>query len=454
MDARRESVLVRPTFRRSLLTVAVCLLGVATQIMLLRVAPAMAEAASESRAQQLLDTMKSEIQRVANQGPTRIKLTLVTEEFPRMSEGAMRDVIEKQREQVRLKFGSAPTYEERLAAVDHNIRSKVGNHVREEAALVVTAKQGKWRLDHSILQRDEEWQVPVGLENNTFVDRFRLDLNRRRIYTWDGEAHRVLFPAEDRLGRNGQIHADERNRGLVDQALRLGRIPANVLDHIGQSELTVEVASETPDAIELRVWRQDTSWKATFTINPRHGHTLVSIEMDTGRGQRSVCHYGGYEQVDGLWLPKNAVEETFLAVDGEERVVKRREWNVDEVSFRADIEDEDAVFSPGMPADSYVVDHRFDPPLRYRTDEGMHFDKAQVAALVQVLDQQGPSASVDEAGESIDSDAKKVTPVSKAPMRDRASRSGIVLLVVLSAGILLLSAGLLLRKAGKRNAQG
>ena len=355
--------------------------------------PARGESAATGETGRVISILESNIRRIPGRSPTHMQVSLVDEQLPRASENEIQEMIDKQRAEVKSRFGNDLTYEDRVAAIDYNVRAELGNHVRERSALQVTTKGNKWRLDHVIEEREEKVQAPQGLEGNRFLKEFGLDLNQSRTYAWDGEAHRVLFLTEDRLSRNAQIYAGDRNRGLVDQALQLGQVPRGLMEMMLRADVQVEIARETPEGIELNVQKEGSEEHATIVVAPQYDYALLALELDTAQGTHLSQHCGGYREVDGEWFPTHVVEEFSRSFDGQRRSVKRREWKIEAVTFQAVIEDENATFAPRLGEPASVVDYRFNPPLRYRTDEGLDVSDEELDALKVVLDR--PSKQTD-----------------------------------------------------------
>ncbi len=432
---------------------------------LFQVIPAVAESSATGEIGRVMSILESNLSGIPDRGPTSVQVSLVEYQFPRASENEIQEIIDKQRAEVNSRFVKDPTYIDRMAAIDYNVRAELANHVRERSTLVVTTKGNKWRMDHVIEEREEKVQVPRSLEGNRFLKQFRLDLNRSRTYAWDGEAHRVLFVTEDRLTRNGQIYSGDRNRALVDQTLQLGQVPRVLMETILKANIQVEIASETPEAVELKIREEGSERRARIVLAPQYGYAVLALELDTGQGTYLSSHYGGYREVEGAWLPTHVVEEWSRSFDAQRRPIKRREWKVEAVTFRAVIEDENATFAPPMPEPASVVDYRFDPPLRYRTDEGMHVSDEQIDALIAVLDQATARTDLSEQGATgvdatrssvpgASSDDRLPPHISRAELETRRKPGGWRWYASAGlVGLLLLLMGLTIRVFRNRNGQ-
>jgi hypothetical protein len=358
--------------------------------------------------QEIMDTLSENKAKIDNlRSGIRIEFNLVEEKYPSLTESELNDLIEMERSKKQLRYNGSDTLHERLNAIEFNIGQEYNSTLKQISTMTMTKKNTKWRLDHTIVEREINMEVPKSLVDNPYVKKSYLKFNKSRTYTWDGETHKVIFNTDDPLTRNGQISTEDRKLFFVEEISNFGRLHEAYLDKIKKGEYEIELASMNAQEITLSIYpKGNVSNHMDIVLSPEHNYSLLRLEKYRNGKSFGYVEYGDFRLIDGVWFPFKRIREVSREINGQTKTNKRNIWTVVSADFDAKIEDEQAVFNPPMPSNASVVDYRFSPPLTFRTDEGMHVPAAMLEALDAISESKdNPVITNELAGEEESNDA-------------------------------------------------
>jgi hypothetical protein len=384
-------------------------------------------------------------------GTTKIEVSETRIDYPKMNEKELLKAITEAKLAMQKDFANDPELEQQMAAVEHNVRFKCGNHVTSHRNFTVWLSGGKWRGDQTILDREDSVQVPDALRDNKHIVFFPIDINRNRVVAFDGtSSRRTIFEHQNPNSRSLTIDKDKAILGDIRVVKELGHLD------IASLRGDVKIISDRPDEIVIHVTNGPSSMK--IALAPQCNFSVIRSESDVlvdGSGSHFVTVYDKYHKFGNIWYPLHREEQMDVTIEGERRPQRLVKWDVTYANFKEDIGDEKALFEPTLKGDYALEDNTISPPIRLRTSNMPLDSQVDVAikATVAALETSHGNPSTNQSTKTITSTSSRpdheYSQRPPEPVVQRNTTKIISFIIFILGGCLVLSGCVLLYKRKK-----
>jgi len=251
---------------------------------------------------------------------------------------------------------TAQLQEMRLEAIPFNVRYELANEYTMNSHVVVKydGERFYWSID--VASRSDSVKLPAELTGNYMVDRFNLDWNGRRAYTWDGQEYTIY----SRSANHATVDAANRFPRAVNGPLTAGVIPwgsgALTYGKLSEAKITAsEVYLDGNTLIEMAIELSNGS-SLSVLLDPAKDYAATFCTAVSLGGKATSKFYSGYRQIAGNWVPSTVlIEQRDAPTD---RLLRSDKWDFTVVS--------DAVPGP----EQFEVEYQADTVVEYYGPDG------------------------------------------------------------------------------------
>lgn len=204
---------------------------------------------------------------------------------------------------------TAEVREMTLKAVPFNVKYRLANTYTMTSTETVEYDGERFRWEIAIDSRTDSIKPDSSLAGNLMTDEFQTDVNRRRVFTWDGQKYTTSF--DD--GAQAVVDVEGRLPRGVYGPLTVGLIPwgTGEFSYDSLSDAKIE-ASNSFDGdvktVHLSIVHADGS-TTEVNLDPAKKYAVTSATMATTSGFEVAYTLSGYTSHNGQWVPSSVVIE-------------------------------------------------------------------------------------------------------------------------------------------------
>ena len=203
----------------------------------------------------------------------------------------------------------AESQEMTLKAIPFNVKHKLANTYTMTSTEVVDYDGERFRWEITIDSRSDSIKPDATLANNPMTDEFQTDVNKYRVFTWDGQKYTTTCDA----GAQAIVDVDDRLPRGVYGPLTAGLIPWGndkfSYDSLSDAEISTSNSFDGGvKTIHLSITHSDGS-ATEVDLDPSKNYAVTSATLTTTSGFEVSYTLSGYASFDGQWVPSSVVIE-------------------------------------------------------------------------------------------------------------------------------------------------
>ena len=229
------------------------------------------------------------------------------------------------------------------------------------------------------------WEIDIDSQNSveqlksySSEEEFDLNLNKSRIFVWDGENYTMYFKSS---GHSITAEQPTNTSPLVNGALTAGIIPWGygfyTYESLCEAEIFAE-ATEVYDNEEIHLTIKKMGFPTlSFVIDPTKDYSVLSCTMNNSGGSLTKKEYFDYQLVADRWVPTSVVIERNDTRTGTSKLISYDNW---EFTYISPEMPQPESFNAAYENDVLVEYHSpsIDKPLSY-----YHSDKINASLLLK-----------------------------------------------------------------------
>ncbi len=329
----------------------------------------------------------------------------------------------------------------KLDAIPFNVRYKLSNKYTMNSKVVVRFDGDRFYWEINVNSRTDSIRPDASLAGNYMTDEFDLNLNKKRVFAWDGQKYTIYFQS----GGHAIVDTTGSIPHSVNGPLTAGCIPWGYGDYTYGNLSTAKSSAEEKfingqTQIHMTINNTDGS-EMVFVMDPGKDYALISSSID-GLDNTISTQYSDYQMVSGKWVPSNILTERYDSRTN--KLLASDVWSFTSISgatpsswsFNVDFE-ADALIEyrsnltskPAMYSYSYTIDtdKLLLDRLVYAASEGTQPQNCATAALKYTITQSGKDVTDRQLAQLV-SEKDKTTSLYK--MKKFVERQGLYCLAV------------------------
>ena len=244
----------------------------------------------------------------------------------------------------------------KLDSIPFNIRHELFNEYTMHSTEDVKFDGKRFYWEINVDSRSDSVKPGRDLAGNDMTQQFDLDVNKKRIFVWDGEKYTTYFLP----GNNATVNTGESTPHPVNGPLTAGVVPWGYgrytysnLCAVESSGIESTANGETQVVLTLK---EASGSESHFTLDSAKNYALRNCLMEKPDGSTISRQYSDYAFTAGSWIPKTILIEQFEAGTG--RLIARDLWNLTNI---------DSIVPQ---ASDFDVPYETDALVEYYSDEG------------------------------------------------------------------------------------
>jgi hypothetical protein len=199
-----------------------------------------------------------------------------------------------------------------LAAIPFNVRYQLANEYTMTSSVIVKYDGKRFYWEINVDSRKDSVTVPDDLAGNYMTDQFNLELNAKRIFSYDGEKYTMYFQP----GNQAIVDTTGSTPAVVNGPLTAGVIPwGNGLftykNLSAAKSVAIEESIDDQTLISLTLQNPDGS-EMLFTLDAKKDYAVKSF-IFTNKNSKIVNQYNNFQLVSGAWVPATIAIEKYDA---------------------------------------------------------------------------------------------------------------------------------------------
>ena len=210
-----------------------------------------------------------------------------------------------------------------IKATHHEYKSSNGYMINSTVIVKYDGDRFYWEINVDSHTKQNHHSTPS-------QDKFDLNWNKKRVFTWDGERYTMYF----RPGNHAIVHENPTDIPVaVNGPLTAGIVPWGYGIYTLESLLAAESSSNVDDKghVHLTLKKTDTP-ELVFVLDPTKDYALLSCSMNYASGSSVTKTYGDYESVSGKWIPTTIIIEQYNNSKKSPELLSRDHWDLTYIS--------------------------------------------------------------------------------------------------------------------------
>jgi hypothetical protein len=211
-----------------------------------------------------------------------------------------------------------------LKAIPFNVKYRLANTYTMTSTEVVDYDGEHFRWEITIGSRADSVKPEATLAANPWIDAFQTDVNKHRVFTWDGQRYTTTCNG----GETAVVDVDDRLPRSVNGPLTAGLIPWGhdkfSYDNLADADvLATNSFDDAVKTIHLSIAHSDGS-STEVNLDPAKNYAATSATLTASGGFQVRYRLSGYALFDGQWVPSSVViERSNLAEENQAPTVER-----------------------------------------------------------------------------------------------------------------------------------